>query len=42
MMVKHRDGAWEEITLNHSLNAEQIEWFKAGSALNMLRDKQAH
>ncbi|MBI5060075.1 aconitate hydratase [candidate division KSB1 bacterium] len=41
MILKHRDGAWEEVPLNHSLNAEQIQWFKAGSALNMLRDKQA-
>jgi aconitate hydratase len=41
MILKHKDGAWEELTLNHSLNSEQIEWFRAGSALNMLRDKQS-
>jgi len=36
-VFKHADGSTDEITLNHSLNAEQIEWFKAGSALNKLR-----
>jgi len=36
-VLKHVDGSTEEITLNHSLNPEQLEWFKAGSALNKLR-----
>lgn len=36
MEVKHADGKTETIMLNHSYNAEQIKWFKAGSALNML------
>lgn len=40
LRVKHATGATEDMTLNHSLNQEQIEWFKAGSALNMLREKQ--
>ncbi|KAH8359711.1 hypothetical protein KR093_008462 [Drosophila rubida] len=31
-----KDGG--KITLNHSFNAEQIEWFKAGSALNRMKD----
>ena len=30
-------GGEDEIALNHSLNAEQIEWFRAGSALNVLK-----
>lgn len=30
-----------EITLNHTFNAEQIEWFKAGSALNLMKSKFA-
>ena len=33
----HEDGSASEITLAHSLNAEQIDWFKAGSALNFLK-----
>ncbi len=33
----HQDGSVSEVTLKHSLNKEQIEWFKAGSALNFLR-----
>lgn len=34
-------GAPFDITLNHSFNAEQIEWFKAGSALNLMKSKMA-
>jgi len=41
MILKHKDGKTEEIMLNHSLNREQIEWFKAGSALNYLRKKMS-
>jgi aconitate hydratase len=37
--LHHEDGRTEEIQLRHTLNAEQILWFKAGSALNLLRDK---
>ncbi len=33
----HGDGTVSEVELRHSLNAEQIGWFKAGSALNFLR-----
>jgi aconitate hydratase len=35
--VTHADGSSVKITLNHTLNAEQIAWFKAGSALNALK-----
>ena len=38
-VIHHNDGSTEKITLNHSLNDEQVEWFKAGSALNVLRKK---
>ena len=38
-VIHHSDGSTEEIALNHSLNDEQVEWFKAGSALNVLRTK---
>ena len=41
MLLSHSDGAKEEVILNHSLNTEQIEWFKAGSALNYMRRKMA-
>jgi len=36
MVLKHKDGSTEEALLNHTLNANQIEWFKAGSALNLI------
>ena len=38
-MISHADGNREEIALNHSYNKSQIEWFRAGSALNVLRGK---
>lgn len=34
--LKHPDGTKEEIELAHSFNEGQIEWFKAGSALNLV------
>ncbi|NOZ96090.1 MAG: aconitate hydratase [Acidobacteria bacterium] len=37
VVLHHADGSEESFQVNHSLNAEQIEWFKAGSALNLLR-----
>ena len=33
----HADGTEAVVTLKHSLNDEQISWFKTGSALNSLR-----
>lgn len=38
-ILKHKDGTKDQISLNHSYNKSQIEWFKAGSALNVLRNK---
>jgi aconitate hydratase len=35
--LHHADGTTDVIQLNHTMNAEQIEWFKAGSALNILK-----
>ena len=32
----HKDGSKDVITCNHTYNASQIEWFKAGSALNLI------
>lgn len=39
-VIKHKDGSTVEIDLKHSLNDDQIEWFKDGSALNTLRKHQ--
>ena len=39
-ILTHNSGQKEEIMLNHSYNQSQIEWFKAGSALNVLRNNQ--
>lgn len=38
VILHHADGNNEEISCRHSFNAEQIEWFKAGAALNLLKD----
>ena len=40
LIVKHNDGSSDEIMLNHSFNAGQIAWFKAGGALNLIALKQ--
>lgn len=37
MTIKHKDGSKEEIQLKHTYNTEQIKWFNAGSALNLIR-----
>ncbi len=39
IIVKHKDGSKDEIMLNHTMNEAQIEWFKAGSALNLIAEK---
>ncbi len=36
LVIKHKDGSTDEAVLNHTMNANQIEWFKAGSALNLI------
>lgn len=41
LVLHHDDGSKEEITVNHSYNAQQIEWFKAGGALNIIRREAA-
>ncbi len=38
-MLQHSDGTNDKIILKHSYNSSQIEWFKAGSALNVLKNK---
>jgi len=39
MVVHKKSGAKVEVPLEHTFNAEQIEWFKAGSALNFMKKK---
>jgi aconitate hydratase len=34
--IRHADGATERILARHTMNADQIAWFRAGSALNRL------
>ena len=38
--LSHADGSSHSFEVKHSLTAEQIEWFKAGSALNRIADQQ--
>jgi len=38
--ILHANNTSEKIVLNHSYNNLQIEWFRAGSAMNILRKKQ--
>ncbi|HXS37036.1 MAG TPA: aconitate hydratase [Flavipsychrobacter sp.] len=41
MVLHHKDGNNDEIKLNHTYNNQQIEWFKAGGALNVIRQEFA-
>jgi aconitate hydratase len=38
-ILHHSDGGEERVALRHTLNAEQIGWFKAGSALNVIKHR---
>jgi aconitate hydratase len=42
IVLNHSDGTKETIAVNHTYNAGQIEWFKAGSALNLMAKKFAN
>jgi len=37
LVLNHADGSKDEIQVNHTYNQQQIEWFKAGAALNIIR-----
>ncbi|MEI8136294.1 MAG: aconitate hydratase [Bacteroidota bacterium] len=37
VVLNHAEGSSDEIKANHTYNAQQIEWFKAGGALNIIR-----
>ena len=41
LKLNHANGTSESIMLNHTYNASQIEWFKAGSALNLIKLMEA-
>jgi aconitate hydratase len=40
VVLHHADGSSDEIETTHTMSPEHIEWFKAGSALNLLRAQQ--
>ena len=39
--VHHADGSSDKIMLNHTYNAAQIDWFREGSALNLIKKENA-
>jgi len=41
LVLHHADGTEDQILANHTYNAQQIEWFKEGGALNIIRKNQA-
>jgi aconitate hydratase len=41
LIFKHKDGSESTILANHTYNAQQIEWFKEGGALNIIRKQFA-
>ncbi|PUZ30247.1 aconitase [Chitinophaga costaii] len=41
VVLHHKDGSADSITVNHTYNQQQIEWFKAGGALNVIRAEAA-
>jgi aconitate hydratase len=40
VVIHHKGGLTDTIDVNHTYNAQQIEWFKAGGALNIIRRQQ--
>ncbi len=41
IQLTHKDGSTESFEVAHTYNAQQIEWFKAGGALNIIRKQVA-
>lgn len=39
--IVHADGTKDRIKLNHTYNEQQIDWFKAGSALSLIKKQNA-
>ncbi|MBV8388292.1 MAG: aconitate hydratase, partial [Mucilaginibacter sp.] len=42
VVLHHKDGSTDSFAVNHTYNAQQIEWFKAGGALNIIRKQMAN
>lgn len=40
LVLRHADGTEDTIKVNHTYNEQQINWFKAGSALNLIKQKE--
>ena len=40
LVLRHADGTREQFAVNHTYNAPQIEWYKAGSALNLIKARE--
>jgi aconitate hydratase len=41
VVLNHKDGSKDEISVNHTYNEQQIHWFKEGGALNLIRKQFA-
>jgi aconitate hydratase len=41
IVLTHKDGSTYSFEANHTYNQQQIEWFKAGGALNIIRKQVA-
>jgi aconitate hydratase len=41
VLLRHVDGTEDSFQVNHTYNKQQIEWYKAGGALNLIRAKQS-
>ena len=39
--LEHKNGAKDIVMLNHTYNQQQIEWYKSGSALNLIKQNSA-
>jgi aconitate hydratase len=39
VVIHHSDGSTDEIRTTHTMSDEHIDWFRAGSALNVLRQQ---
>jgi aconitate hydratase len=42
VVLHHKDGSSDQVVANHTYNEQQIEWFKAGGALNVIRRQFAN
>jgi aconitate hydratase len=40
LLLHHKDGSEDTIIANHTYNQAQIDWFKAGSALNLIKTRE--